>query len=263
MNSRMRSPSYPSAGLLEAIETIAKLHKSARTNPVDREVAAKELGYTGLSGRSATVLSNLIQYGLLEKSGKNEVRVSGRAVQILHPDTEAAKTNAIHEAAAEPELFQRVMDRFTDGLPSTNALHSFFVKEGLTDTAIPSAIRAFQETFAFVAENTNVSGSHSSGSSGAVESLTNQRSEQGIPRVITRQTGSAHVIPDHASKVKEMPEYRFFDDKIWLGGVVANQEQARKLVEFINAVSHLLRKAAPTDEASASETALPVTGPNE
>jgi len=261
MNARMRSPSYPSTSLSEAIEMIGKLHRAVRTNSIDREVAAKELGYTGISGRSATVLSNLIQYGLLEKSGKNEVRVSARAVEILHPDSEMARAEAIRDAAEEPELFQRVKERFADGMPSANVLHSFFVKEGFTDTAIPSAIRAFHDTFAFVQNaNANLSGGHLVRTSELSEAPPNRRSEKGGASAATRQTLGAVVNPARAAEARtiqpsasmEMPEYRIVDDKIWLGGVVANQEQAAKLVDFINRIMPMLRKAEPSAVATES-----------
>lgn len=42
-----------------------------------------------------------------------------------------------------------------------------------------------------------------------------------------------------------MPDYRFFNDQIWLGGVVADKQQARQLIEFINAMIPFLREPEP------------------
>jgi hypothetical protein len=259
MNTRQRSPSYPSTSLAESIDIVAKLHKAVRTNAVDREVAAKELGYSGISGRSATVLSNLIQYGLIEKAGKNEVRVSSRAVEILHPDSPTTKAAAIRDAAMEPELFQSVTERFTDGPPSTNALHSFFVKEGFTDTAIPSAIRAFQETYTF-AQNAIESGSHVKLATGVSESKQDQSDTEAKSMMANTQTSGSTVNPGRFAEERrqqlpktEGPEYLIANNKIWLNGVVANQEQAQELLDFIKAVMPLLRKSeqAPSSSLSA------------
>lgn len=249
MSGRMRSPSYPSTSLDQAIEIVGKLHKAVRTNPVDREVAAKELGYTGISGRSATVLANLAQYGLLEKAGKNEVRVTSRAVEILHPDSQASKLAAIREAAREPELFQRVLERFTDGLPSANALHSFFVKEGFTDTAIPSAIRAFQETFASV-ENANESESYFHAPRGVEESQPNPKVEEHEAMSAAMHSDARAGSPNAASgrpnampiSAPEGPQFQWVQKRIWLGGVISDQAEAEELIAFINAVKPMLKQ---------------------
>ncbi len=168
MNTRMRSPTYPSTPLAEAIEIIRKLHQVERKNPIDREVAAKALGYSGISGRSATILSNLIQYGLLEKAGKNEVRVTDRAVEIIYPHSSQERAAALRGAAQEPELFQGIMKRFTDGIPSSNALEAFLIREGFTDAAIQPAIKAFRETFLFLEKETE-NGSYSQQEADVVE----------------------------------------------------------------------------------------------
>ena len=150
MEARQRSPSYPSTPLEEAIELVRKIHNVERTNSVDREVAVKAMGYSGISGRSATVLSNLIQFGLVEKTGKNEVRVTRRAIDIIYPDTEESKAEALRAAAREPELFQAITERFTDGLPSETALQAYLIRQGFTHAAVSPATRAYLETYLFL-----------------------------------------------------------------------------------------------------------------
>lgn len=150
MSTRMRSPKYPSTPLPQAIKMIEELFQSERTNSVDREVAAIGLGYSGLTGQSAKMLSNLIQYGLLEKSGKNEVRVSSRAIEILLPDSEESKREALIEAIENPQLFQDIRERFSDGMPSEAALKSYLLKSGFTDAAIIPAARTYLESYEFI-----------------------------------------------------------------------------------------------------------------
>ena len=108
------------------------------------------MGYTGLTGRSAKVLSDLLQYGLLEKAGKNEVRVSRRAIEVIHPESEKSALQAIADFAFEPELFQIVREKFPSGTPSEGALRSFLIRENFTDAALPSAMRAYLQTAEFV-----------------------------------------------------------------------------------------------------------------
>jgi len=102
---RQRSPSYPSLSLPQAIDMAEKLHKANRTSVISRETAAKDMGYAGLTGRSLTVLAALAQFGLVERAGKGDIKVSRRAVDILHSVDEADKAEAIQEAAFAPALF--------------------------------------------------------------------------------------------------------------------------------------------------------------
>jgi hypothetical protein len=146
---RQRSPSYPSLSLEQSIEMVGKLHKANRTSVISRETAAKDMGYAGLTGRSLTVIASLAQYGLVEKAGKGDIKVTRRAVEILHPVEEAHRAEAILEAAMTPALFQTLHDRFPEGVPSENALRSFMVQNEFNDVAIGPAIAAFIETNAF------------------------------------------------------------------------------------------------------------------
>ncbi|HEY1561746.1 MAG TPA: hypothetical protein VGF71_12795 [Caulobacteraceae bacterium] len=154
---RQRSPSYPSLALEQAIDMVAKIHKANRTNVISRETAAKDMGYAGLTGRSLTVIGSLAQYGLIEKAGKGDIKVTRRAVEILHPVEEAHRSEAIVEAALAPALFRDLRERFPEGVPSENALRSFMVQNDFNDVAIGPAISAFLETNAF-AEKAKESG---------------------------------------------------------------------------------------------------------
>lgn len=154
---RQRSPSYPTLTLEQAIDMAGKIHKANRTNVISRETAACDMGYSGLTGRSLTVLASLAQYGLIEKAGKGDVKVARRTVEILHPVEDAHRVEAIVEAAQAPAFFRSLRERFTDGVPSENALRSFMVQNDFNDVAIGPAISAFLETIAF-AEKAKESG---------------------------------------------------------------------------------------------------------
>lgn len=266
MTGRMRSPTYPSTPLEQAIDMVRKLHQLERTNPVDREVAAKGLGYGGISGRSATVLSNLIQYGLLAKTGKNEVRVTERAVEILYPDNEDSKAAALSAAAEEPELFQRIRERFQDGMPSANALHSFFVKLGFTDTAIPSAIRAFQETFTFL-ENAIESGSHVRRSAGVQESSSDQSVDEAPTMNHPMLPPSAKAAPPStanypfAGLTSVGPDVRLVNKQIHIAGVLDSQADVDDVIETLTFLRAKV-KPAPSEPAPLPTTSEPSDAEN-
>lgn len=249
--ARTRSPRYPSISLSQAIEKTQELHDIERANPVDREVAAQAMGYNGLTGTSATVLAGMMQYGLLEKTGKNEVRVSRLAIEILYPDSSQSKADAIREAADKPELFRDINERFSDGQPSENALRAYLMKQDFTHAAVPSAIKAYMETVLFVE---NATGNESYGSS----------PDEGLGIVENQQVGSeaAEMKPQSrnafapqqqdSSKGKQPASVQFVDKSIWLNGVLENQEEAGEFITVLTALKPML-PAKPSSEAPSGD----------
>jgi hypothetical protein len=148
-----RSPGYPAMSLPEAIDLVGKLHAASRTNPTDRESAAKDIGYSGLTGSSAKALADLAHYGLTEKAGKGGLRVSQRAVDILYPESEAGKLAALQDAAASPALFAALNSHFHDGAPSQNSLNAYLMRQGFVSTAIPPVIKSYTDTNRFLQQH--------------------------------------------------------------------------------------------------------------
>ena len=81
MDKRIRSPNYPALGLPDALAKAAGIYRVLHNHAGPREVIAKAMGYTGLNGASATAISALHKYGLLERSGE-ENKISERAMRI-------------------------------------------------------------------------------------------------------------------------------------------------------------------------------------
>lgn len=107
--SKDRSPNYPSYTLTDSIELVQKLYERERRTRVSAEVAAKALGWGGLSGASRGALAALRQYGLIE-SGRDGVRVSDEAIEILHqPADSKERAMAVRAAALNPPLFAELM----------------------------------------------------------------------------------------------------------------------------------------------------------
>lgn len=148
--SRMRSPSYPSVSLRQAVELVEKIHQSNRTNVIDRQSAARDMGYSGLTGRSLKVLAALLQFGLLSKAGKGEVKVTQTAVDILHGIDPLDRDAALLQAGTSPTLFQELHDRFPEGPPSENSIRSYLIQQGFADVAIGPAITAYMDTYHYL-----------------------------------------------------------------------------------------------------------------
>lgn len=189
---RSRSPQYPSLSLPQAIEMIEKLHKANRTSVISRETAAKDMGYAGLTGRSMTVIAALAQFGLVEKAGKGDIKVTRRAVDILHAVDERDRAEAIEDAASAPALFQQLTERFPEGVPSQNALRSYLIQQDFGDVAIGPAINAFLETIAF-AEKTKESGRIGDGENPVPESpASTTKPDNNVMQQLAQPAGSGY-----------------------------------------------------------------------
>lgn len=158
----VRSPAYPSMSLSDAIDAVAKIEKLYRTSPVDRENAAKLLGYSGLSGPANKALAALASFGLVERAGKGAMRVTTMARTILHANDETERSAALVDAAMQPHLFQSIRERFPDvAIPPEDGVKTYLNREGFNSSAVGPAAKAFLETVRFIEER-RASESHGS-----------------------------------------------------------------------------------------------------
>lgn len=167
-----RSPHYPNFSLREAVARVGRAFNADRRNPMDREVAAKNIGYSGSSGAANKALSTVGQYGLFERVGKGQVRVSQLAIDILHPASPEQKAKALHEAAFMPPLFKDLKNQFPDGASEAN-LTSYLVRQNFQNRALRPAISAYLETCSFL-KHENVPESHGGSTPGEAESETTE-----------------------------------------------------------------------------------------
>jgi hypothetical protein len=166
----IRSPSYPSSSLSDAIAQVRKIEAAYRLSPVDREAAAKMLGYAGLSGPANATLAALAQYGFVERAGKGEMRVTARAQAVLHPSTDNEKRQALFSAAFAPQLFQDLRERWPNMIPPEDGVVTYLNRKGFNQTAIRPAARAYLQTLHHL-EEAGASESHGNGGSEQPESL--------------------------------------------------------------------------------------------
>lgn len=152
MNTKpIRSPSYPSMSIEDTIKAVGKIESQYRGSPVDREDAAKLLGYSGLSGPANKALAALASYGLVERAGKGMMRVTSRARSILHPESSADRARHLRDAALEPKLFREIKDRFEDiQVPPMHGVVTYLNREGFNPSAVNPAAKAFVTTMEFI-----------------------------------------------------------------------------------------------------------------
>lgn len=149
MSKRARSPNYPAISLPEALERLERLWEAIQTHPAPREDIATGLGYSGLHGKSATAVSALRKYGLLDREGV-DLRISERGMMCLHPESPQERVTAIQEAAREPELFATLTERFPGGRKNEDLLRNYLLRNNFTSVAANNALLAYRDTMELV-----------------------------------------------------------------------------------------------------------------
>lgn len=150
---RIKSPGYPNINIQQAIDMAGRIFASNRQNAVDREAAAKDLGYAGITGQSTKMLANLGHFGLIEKTGKGGIRVTDVAVRLLHPRDADERTAALIEAAYSPELFAAIKQQWPDGFVSENGLSGYLMRAGFSSAAVAPAISSYMETYSYLQQS--------------------------------------------------------------------------------------------------------------
>lgn len=156
----VRSPSYPGMSLESAIQAVEKIESIYRTAPVDRGDAASRIGYTSLSGPANRALAALAAYGLLERAGKGDARVTERALAILHPNSPEERRKNLAEAAWTPKLFQDLRERFRGiPVPPEDGVITYLQRQQFNQNVVRRAAKAFLETMVYL-EKEGVNDSH-------------------------------------------------------------------------------------------------------
>jgi hypothetical protein len=147
---RSQSPGYPNAPLPKAIQSVRQIFDADRRNPIERDLAAKHIGYSGSSGAADKAIATLAHYGLTEKVGKGEIRVSQLALDIIHPNKPEDRPRALLQAGFNPQIFKDLRERFPEGHVSEGALESYLKRENFLDRAITPVTKAYLETCRFL-----------------------------------------------------------------------------------------------------------------
>lgn len=148
--NKTRSPNYPSISLEDALARLKVIYETQRRYPATRDVLARLMGYGSLNGASATTVSALAKYGLIEGHGDN-LRVSEMGQDLmLHRKGDPEYTTALRAAAFMPAFFRELRDQYPYGLPGEHAVRASLVKRGFNPKAIDGAIRSYRDTMEFV-----------------------------------------------------------------------------------------------------------------
>jgi hypothetical protein len=239
--ARVRSPNYPTIGLGAAVEKARTIHKGEGKNAVPREALAKLLGYGGLNGGSATMLSALGKYGLIESVKDGEARITDLAMRILHPDGGEEKLAALEEAAFKPAIFAEIREKWPERPPGDESLKSFLARKGFTEGALEQVIQFYREIIDMV-PTVDSDQNHPSPPQAEKETPVSSPTmhQQVTPRVVAPPPGDVHLL-------SQGEPYRV---SLTRGGIevkahLQDERSADELIQAIQAWKLLLRQMGP------------------
>jgi hypothetical protein len=114
------------------------------TAPVPAEVAVKHIGFQGSTGPALRSLAALQTFGLMtEQGGDYRFTQDGLSI-VTHAEDER---EVVARMAAKPDIFQRILAKYPDRLPSDQTLKAWLVKElTFMPPAADTVIVALRET---------------------------------------------------------------------------------------------------------------------
>lgn len=222
--ARVHSPGYPNMALPKAVMAVRKIFEADRRNPIDRGVAAKHIGYSGPSGAADKALASLAHYGLVEKAGKGELRVTQLAMDILHPDKPEGRKAALLQAGLSPAIFAELRERFGSHF-SEGALESYLLRANFQNAAIRPVIRSFMDTCSYLEqEKAFESGGAGDDTGGESDPLDDEAGNQMEDTMVQDRRPAA---PPPAPTLDVQPEA---GETEWMRNLVSRDTKVRLLV---------------------------------
>lgn len=147
-SKKVRGASYPVIDLEKAVALSKKLVDAIGKASASKADVVRALGYSGINGKSKRVIAALIQYGLIT-GRSSEHKLTDLALQILFPENDQAKQEAIRHAAAKPSLFNTLIAKY-QGDPVPGLLANILVNShGINPNSSEEAARVFKASLQY------------------------------------------------------------------------------------------------------------------
>lgn len=142
-----RSTSYPRIDLNESVNDALSLYEKHGDVPFTREIAARALGYKGISGASASKLASIAHYGLVKSSG-GSYQATELLKSIKYPRDEEEKKLSIIKAVKTPVIFKHIFDTYGGKPLPTMLANNLFRNEKfkLTDNSSKKVVSIFKKS---------------------------------------------------------------------------------------------------------------------
>lgn len=252
-SARVRSPNYPVISLNEAVQKVRIVYQSENRHAATREVVAKCLGYSSLNGASASLVSALVKYGLMQHEG-DRLKISLDGLDLaLHRKGDREYAEALQRAAFRPALFQELHEQYGTSLPSDHNLRASLQKRGFNPKVVDTVIRLYRDTLEFVESETE-----GFGSPPGAEAIEDEAQVQQTRSTTDRDTGrslSGTAAPGSGTPLapnEQLTSFRLSEDstaRIIFSGPVT-QNDIDLLVELLKLNKRAYPQTAIRDEGS-------------
>lgn len=144
-----RGPNTPGISLPNTVDLLKRVRDGVGMSRASRETVAQALGYTSMSGTARRALAALTHFGLMERSGAAAMQISSLGRRLLVPRDEREAQEALAEAAAQPALYRKLIDRFA-GHALPNLLPNILIRDfGVFSNSSNDVAAIFRESVEF------------------------------------------------------------------------------------------------------------------
>lgn len=145
-----RSKAYPTSGLPECVSLARRIWGEYSRRQMTLEEAAVALGYKGVSGPSRSKISAMKQFGLMEEANSGALKLTQRAIDLLHkPENDPGRYAAAQAALNDVEVFSEILQNDPDA--SEGAISArLLTDEGFSEVGAKRAAKSFLESVEFV-----------------------------------------------------------------------------------------------------------------
>lgn len=148
--TRKLSPRAPSFALDDAIERASRIYEKERTHTIPADVAAQDMGYSGSrNGAALSAMATLRYYGLLERRDGSKMAITKEFQTYKFAPDEARRREMLITWVRKPPVFQDLLDKYKDGLPSDATLKFDLIQQGFSPQAADSCLAVFKKSVEF------------------------------------------------------------------------------------------------------------------
>lgn len=262
-----RSPNYPKLNLEEAIERVKTVYQAEHLHLAAKDAVAQDLGYKGVNGSSARLITALKHYGLVEEHDKDRIRVTDDAMTILElPRDDPNRMQALQNAVFAPQVFADLRETYEGQPPSDVNIRHHLLRKKFLPGAADEVIRIYRDNLQLVAEQApeytaEIVEDDRTEVESPVQPTQKLRADRGVGAVV----GGAAVQPDAVISPETVLQFQLPGNstaRIELIGDVT-QEAIDMLTAILNAQklvfpkAHQVERTVPSTEQPALEPPEP------
>jgi hypothetical protein len=147
---RKKSPRAPTLALEQALERVLKVYDQERLHAAPVDAVAQALGFKNAGNGSAIAsFASLRYFGLLERPKDGFLAVSKPVESYKYAPNEGMKKKILVEFLRSPPLYQELLEKYSNGLPSPATLKYELIQKGFLPQAVDAVLSAFLQSVLF------------------------------------------------------------------------------------------------------------------